>query len=338
MDTALTVDPLLALLPTEIIQIQDAPKGTWRSVKAFVDREAPEEIFGANQGDRPRFLVEVPARPGQGCRGRVRQGSDDLLRGAAHRRHGGPDGPREPDALLQDSGTRRGHDPVGVAVMVAGAEVRIEFDKQKLADLVELLGKFPKALPPVSSSRALNRHSAVDAFARQHDAARASGFRLRPVRSRIHTSWAREDKLRATVYIDDTGFTLWLFRPVQNRMGVSPRAASRAFSHAFIATPWTSPPGSTGRPGTKSCQKLRLARITRWCAPARRTRTSTSARGKNASRCFSNAVRARWRPSRRPAAGRRNTPKRSRTWRPPGGRNGARPGRRQVDGSRLRTE
>ena len=30
---------------------------------------------------------------------------------------------------------------------MVGAEVRIEFDKQKLADLVELLGKFPKALP-----------------------------------------------------------------------------------------------------------------------------------------------------------------------------------------------
>ena len=34
-----------------------------------------------------------------------------------------------------------------------GAEVRIEFDKRKLADLVELLGKFPQALPMVLLAR-----------------------------------------------------------------------------------------------------------------------------------------------------------------------------------------
>ena len=38
--TALTVGPLLALLPTESIQIQDAPNGAWRTVTgAFVDRQ-----------------------------------------------------------------------------------------------------------------------------------------------------------------------------------------------------------------------------------------------------------------------------------------------------------
>ena len=36
---------------------------------------------------------------------------------------------------------------------MVGAEVRIEFDKRKLADLVDLLGTFPKALPPVIQGR-----------------------------------------------------------------------------------------------------------------------------------------------------------------------------------------
>jgi hypothetical protein len=118
------------------------------------------------------------------------------------------------------------------------APVRIEFDKRKLADLVELLGKFPKALPGVIS-RALNRTAQVMRSHVSHDAAAALGIPMRPIRSRIHTSWAREDKLRATVYIDDAGFTLWLFKPVQNRMGVvTTRGFMGEFPHAFIATPW----------------------------------------------------------------------------------------------------
>jgi hypothetical protein len=121
---------------------------------------------------------------------------------------------------------------------MVGMEVRIEFDKKKLADLVELLGKFPQALPKVLS-RALNRTAQAMRSHVSHDAARALGIPMRPVRSRIHTSWAREDKLRATVYIDDAGFTLWLFRPVQNRMGVvTTRGFMGEFPHAFIATPW----------------------------------------------------------------------------------------------------
>jgi hypothetical protein len=116
--------------------------------------------------------------------------------------------------------------------------VRIEFDKQKLADLVELLGNYPKALPLVLS-RALNRTAQAMRSHVSHDAAQALGIPLRPIRSRIHTSWAREDKLRATVYIDDKGFSLWLFKPVQNRMGVvTTRGFEGTFPHAFIATPW----------------------------------------------------------------------------------------------------
>ena len=59
MTANLTVDPLFALLPKESIQVQDAPGGAWRTVDAFVDRLAPEEMLGANMGDRPRFEVEV---------------------------------------------------------------------------------------------------------------------------------------------------------------------------------------------------------------------------------------------------------------------------------------
>jgi hypothetical protein len=60
MTANLTVDPLFALLPKESIRIQDAPGGVWRTVDAFVDRWAPEEMLGANSsGDRPRFEVEV---------------------------------------------------------------------------------------------------------------------------------------------------------------------------------------------------------------------------------------------------------------------------------------
>jgi hypothetical protein len=59
MAANLTVDPLFALLPKESIQVQDAPGGAWRTVDAFVDRVAPEEMFGGNQGGRPLFEVEV---------------------------------------------------------------------------------------------------------------------------------------------------------------------------------------------------------------------------------------------------------------------------------------
>ena len=118
------------------------------------------------------------------------------------------------------------------------APVQIRFDKRKLADLVELLGNMPKALPGVIS-RALNRTAQAMRSHVSHDAAAALGIPMRPIRSRIHTSWAREDKLRATVYIDDAGFTLWLFKPVQNRMGVvTTRGFMGEFPHAFIATPW----------------------------------------------------------------------------------------------------
>ncbi|MGD1002767.1 MAG: hypothetical protein ABSA67_18925 [Candidatus Brocadiia bacterium] len=58
MAVNLTVDPLFTLLPKESIQVQDAPAGPWRTVDAFVDRLAPDEMLGANMGDRPRFEVE----------------------------------------------------------------------------------------------------------------------------------------------------------------------------------------------------------------------------------------------------------------------------------------
>jgi len=62
--TALTVGPLQAWLPTETIQIQDAPNGAWRSVdKVFVDRKVPGDMVGTNQGDRPRVELEIPNDP-----------------------------------------------------------------------------------------------------------------------------------------------------------------------------------------------------------------------------------------------------------------------------------
>ena len=67
--TALTVDPLLALLPAESIQIQDAPGGAWRTVTAFVDRQTPEELLGGNTGDRPLFEVEICNDPVKGVAG-----------------------------------------------------------------------------------------------------------------------------------------------------------------------------------------------------------------------------------------------------------------------------
>ena len=121
---------------------------------------------------------------------------------------------------------------------MVGAEVRIEFDKRKLAELVELLGKFPKALPLVIS-RALNRTAQSMRTHVSSDAAHKLQVPVGLIKSRIHTSWAREDKLRATVYIDDKGFSLYLFKPVQNRMGVTTTRGFEAdFPHAFIATPW----------------------------------------------------------------------------------------------------
>jgi hypothetical protein len=118
------------------------------------------------------------------------------------------------------------------------APVQIRFDRRKLADLVKLLGDMPKALPGVIS-RALNRTAQAMRSHVSHDAAAALGIPLRPIRSRIHTSWAREDKLRATVYIDEAGFSLWHFNPIQTRIGVvTTRGFEGAFPHAFIATPW----------------------------------------------------------------------------------------------------
>ena len=119
-----------------------------------------------------------------------------------------------------------------------GVNVRIEFDKRKLADLVDLLGAFPKALPTVIKN-ALNRTALSMRSHVSADAAHALDVTERLIKSRIHTSWANEGKLRATVYIDEGGFSLYLFKPVQNRMGVETTKGFRAsFPHAFIATPW----------------------------------------------------------------------------------------------------
>lgn len=118
------------------------------------------------------------------------------------------------------------------------AHVRLEFDKKKLADLVETLGRFPQALPGVIS-RALNRTAQSMRSHVSADAAHALGTTERLIKSRIHVSWASESKLRATVYIDEKGFSLYLFKPVQNRMGVeTTRGFLASFPHAFIATPW----------------------------------------------------------------------------------------------------
>ena len=49
---------------------------------------------------------------------------------------------------------------------MVGAEVRIEFDKRKLAELVELLGKVPEGAAAGDLPRA-EPDGAVDALARQ---------------------------------------------------------------------------------------------------------------------------------------------------------------------------
>jgi hypothetical protein len=119
-----------------------------------------------------------------------------------------------------------------------GVNVRIEFDKGKLADLVRILGDYPKALPKVIM-HALNRTAMSMRAHVSSDAAHKLQVTQHLIKSRIHASWAREDKLRATVYIDDKGFSLRLFKPVQTRMGVATtRGFIAEFPHAFIATPW----------------------------------------------------------------------------------------------------
>ena len=75
MNPALTVDPLLAILPTEAIKIQDAPGGSWRTIdKVFVDRVASEDVFGGNQGNRPRILLEIKTGAPGGLAGNFDQG------------------------------------------------------------------------------------------------------------------------------------------------------------------------------------------------------------------------------------------------------------------------
>jgi hypothetical protein len=97
--TALTVGPLQALLPTETIQIQEAPNGAWRSVPGvFVDRVAPEEVFGANQGDRPLFLVEIPVDPTAGVAGNFDKGQTTFC---VAQRIGGTADPTVPANLMR---------------------------------------------------------------------------------------------------------------------------------------------------------------------------------------------------------------------------------------------
>ena len=196
-----------------------------------------------------------------------------------------------------------------------GAQVRIEFDKKKLADLVELLGKFPKALPGVIS-RALNRTAQSMRSHVSADAAHALGTPAEArSSSRIHTSWAREDKLRATVYIDDKGFSLWLFRPVQNRMGVeTTRGFQGAFPHAFIATPWVKSAWKHPQDkASKVMSEIRPARITRWCAPASASRRLHPQGERTVPAPHATQPRRGGDHPGRPAAGRRNTPRRSST-------------------------
>jgi hypothetical protein len=96
--TALTVGPLQAWLPTETIQIQDAPNGAWRSVPSvLVDRVAPEEMFGANQGNRPRFLIELPTDPTAGVAGNFNMGQTTFC---VAQRVGGTADPTVPANLM----------------------------------------------------------------------------------------------------------------------------------------------------------------------------------------------------------------------------------------------
>jgi hypothetical protein len=96
--TALTVGPLQAWLPTETIQIQDAPNGAWRSVPGvLVDRVAPEEMFGANQGNRPRFLIELPTDPTAGVAGNFNMGQTTFC---VAQRVGGTADPTVPANLM----------------------------------------------------------------------------------------------------------------------------------------------------------------------------------------------------------------------------------------------
>jgi hypothetical protein len=73
--TALTVGPLQANLPTETIQVQDTPGGAWRTVTGvFVDRIAPQEIFGANEGMRPVIEIVIPTDAVKGVAGNFDRG------------------------------------------------------------------------------------------------------------------------------------------------------------------------------------------------------------------------------------------------------------------------
>ena len=167
------------------------------------------------------------------------------------------------------------------------AHVRLEFDKKKLADLVETLGRFPQALPGVIS-RALNRTAQSMRSHVSADAAHALGTTERLIKSRIHVSWASESKLRATVYIDEKGFSLYLFKPVQNRMGVE---TTRGFLASF---PMPSSPRRGSRRAGSATRRTRTSRIrcplilpattSRWSRPASSIPASTSGPESPASR------------------------------------------------------
>jgi len=98
MTANLTVDPLFALLPKESIQVQDATGGAWRTVDAFVDRLAPEEMFGGNTGDRPRFEVEVRNDAALGVAAGFDRGQTTFC---VAQRYGGTSDPTVPANLMR---------------------------------------------------------------------------------------------------------------------------------------------------------------------------------------------------------------------------------------------
>ena len=64
---------------------------------AFVDREAPEELFGGNQGDRPLFEVEIRTDPVKGVAGEFDKGQTTFC---VAQRIGGTADPAVPANLM----------------------------------------------------------------------------------------------------------------------------------------------------------------------------------------------------------------------------------------------
>lgn len=116
------------------------------------------------------------------------------------------------------------------------AEVTIQYDRAKLDDLERLLGGVPKSLPGVIS-RSLNRGALAMRSRVAHNAAAALNIPVRAVKGRIAHTSSTPETMTARVFIRNKGFSLWWYRPKQNRFGVTTGARERfSIRHAFVAT------------------------------------------------------------------------------------------------------